>query len=520
MHPSYRRLAGLLAGGTLAFSAAPALAGEPVALPGEPLTVYVGEQGQMQAFRAGEPSGIFFAPSSTAGDAGFFLAFPDDDGTEPPELPYEGKVYGFQGNAGPTGLEPYTVGTQSPVTGSGVAADPFTQVTTYSVNTGTAVAEVQQTTAYVGGEQRFRATWTVKNVSAAPLAYKALVAADFYFEGSDVGTGVFTEGPPRFVGGTNADTGRSGGFVEAPGPSPAWSAYQALPWGGDETQVWGKVQAAATSTAATFDNSVVGEPVDNAGGVEWDGQTLAPDATATYEVITRSALPAALQINPPNAGSPQNVPITFTATAKDTEGTPFSGKNLRWTITGANNLNGTSLIDAAGNATIVDPGTVAGADTVIAFVDFNNNGTREPAEPQASALGTFIDNIAPTCKVSVSGDRPVGGGQGKPLVITVNCDSPATVTTATTFVVRLPNAGSSAVASRKKRIRLKPVSTTVAPGQATAVKVKVPKKVARKYAGRKVRAKLKVTAVDAAGNKSTKKTTRTIRLKALKKKRG
>jgi hypothetical protein len=514
MHSSCRCLAGLVAGGALALSTAPALAADPVALPGGPLTVHVGERGQMQAFRAGEPSGIFFAPSNTAGDAGFFLAFPDDGGAV---LPFENKVYGFQGSAGPFGLEDYTVGVQSPVTGSGAAADPFTQVTTYSVDTGTAVAELTQTTAYVNGEQRFRTTWAVKNVSGNPLSYKALAAADFYFEGSDVGTGVFTQGPPRFIGGTNADTGRSGGFVEADAPSPAWSAYQALPYGNTPTDVWGKVEGAAASSAASFDNSVVGESVDNAGGVEWDAQTLAPGSTNTYALITRSALPAALQLTPPNAGSPQGVPIPFTATAKDTEGTPFSGKALRFTIVGANPLSGSSTIDAAGNATVVDPGTNAGADTVIAFVDLNNNGTREPAEPQASALGTFVDNIAPSCKVSVSGDRPVAGGQGKPLVITVNCDSPATVTSSTTFVVRLPTAGTSAVASRKKRIRLKPVITTVAPGQATKVKIKVPRKVARKYAGLKVKAKIKVTAVDAAGNSSTARTTKKIRLAKLKK---
>lgn len=104
---------------------------------------------------------------------------------------------------------------QSPPTGSGTAGDPFTQKTTYSAGT---VAAIEQTTTYVDGEQRFATTWVVKNVSGAPLAYKALAAADFYFEGSDVGTGVFTHGPPRFIGGTNADTGRSGGFVEAGPP--------------------------------------------------------------------------------------------------------------------------------------------------------------------------------------------------------------------------------------------------------------------------------------------------------------
>lgn len=83
MFPARGGVIGLLAGCALALSAAPAPA---VTLPGSPLTVHVGERGQMQAFRAGEPSGIFFPPSGTAGDAGFFLALPDAT-----------TVYGFDG---------------------------------------------------------------------------------------------------------------------------------------------------------------------------------------------------------------------------------------------------------------------------------------------------------------------------------------------------------------------------------------------------------------------------------------
>ena len=43
---------------------------------------------------------------------------------------------------------------------------------------------------------------------------------------------------------------------------------------------------------------------------------------------------------------------------------------------------------------------------------------------------------------------------------------------------------------------------------------------ARRYAGRKLKARIRVTAVDAAGNKATATTTKTIKLKKLKKKRG
>ena len=83
---------------------------------------------------------------------------------------------------------------------------------------------------------------------------------------------------------------------------------------------------------------------------------------------------------------------------------------------------------------ITDPGTNAGADTVVAFLDFNNDGARQAAEPQASALATFVDSVPPACTVKVSGDRPGGsGGAGKPLVITVNCNEASTVTVQTTL---------------------------------------------------------------------------------------
>jgi hypothetical protein len=195
--------------GALAAASAPAAT---TALGGNPLNVYVGDLGQLQAFRAGETSGLYYHPLSHEGDAGFFLAM--RDGVTPP-------VYGFDGSAGPHGLTDYTFLSQSAVTGTGSAASPLTLVTTYDAGT---ALDVTQTTTYVNGTQQFTVRWDVHNGSGSAVRFKALAAADFFFEGSDRGTGIFTQGPPRFIGGTNADTGRSGGFAELLGPpinSPA-----------------------------------------------------------------------------------------------------------------------------------------------------------------------------------------------------------------------------------------------------------------------------------------------------------
>jgi hypothetical protein len=526
MHRS--TLAALVAAALLAALAAPARAADLVTpIDGTPLTVYVGQRGQLQALRAGESDGFFFRSTSQVGDAGFFLAFPG--GSQPAAL--AGKVFGFDGTAGPRvpPLVAYAPVAQQPVTGSGTAASPFQQVTTYNVTpVATPLLTVTQTTTYVNGAQEFGVTWAVKNASGQALRFKALAAADFFFEGSDRGTGIFTQGPPRFVGGTNADTGRSGGFVEV--ASAVWTHYQALEFGGfggspAVPDIWNdKVEHAGDAVAATFEDEIEGTPTDNAGGVEWDdtlaGTALANQATATYALTVRSALPAALQFDKSNAGAPQGTPITFVATAKDTSGQPFTGKPLRFTISGPNAVAGAVTIDASGNGAITDPGAQAGADTIVAFVDLNGNGSREPNEPQASTLATFVDNVPPSCAVKVSGDRPGGGGAGKPLVITVNCDSPATVTTQSSFTITPKKRAAAAAKPRKVVIKLpKAAAQVLLPGKPLAVSIKVPKKIAKKYAGAKVVAKVVVTATDAAGNKATKTASRTLKLRSVKRKR-
>ena len=338
----------------------------------------------------GSADGIYYRSTSTTGDAGFFLAVPGSPGT----------VYGFSGSAGPHNTTDYTPVAAGAVTGSGTAADPLKQDTVY----GTAAAaglQVTQTTSYVNGSQFFTLTWVVKNADMGAAHFKAFAAADFFFDGSDRGTGIYTEGPPRFIGGTNADTGNSGGFAEVPGTTP-WSAISGTRVRRGPNEVWGKIEGAATSAAPTFDNTVVGEQVDNAGGVEWDqyatGAGLAASATATFSLVARSAVPSALQINPPNAGAPKGVPINFTVGAFDTNGSPYAGRTLRYSITGVEpGVRHRRRSAPTATAMITDPGTNAGADTVVAFLDFNNDGTRQAAEPQASALATFVDNVPPAC---------------------------------------------------------------------------------------------------------------------------
>lgn len=499
---------------TLGATAGAALA-EPVAIPGNPMTVYVGGQGQLQAFLSGSEDGIYYHPTEQLGDAGFFLAFPGES------------VWGFDGTAGPFGLEQYEEVAQEPVTGSGTAADPFSQETVYGVPGGVYVTE---TTTYVNGATEFNNKWEVTNETGTSVKFRAFAAADFYFEGDDRGTGVFTLGPPRFIGGTNVDTGRSGGFVEVTGgagASPPWSHYQELPY----PNIWTEVIEEAFEPGVHFNDTVDPNDEDNAGGVEWDQYEttgLANHASTTFEVIARVAVPAALQLDPTNAGAPQGVPISITGTALDSVGAPYAGQLLHYDITGVNPGTGNLTLDAAGKAVIVDPGANAGGDTISAFVDFNHDGVREANEPQASALATFVDSIPPSCTVTVKGDRPGGrGGAGNALVISVNCDETTSLTVHTTLIAPVLGKhhkahASSATAARKRhkghkkrkrRIHLPKSTATIQPGADTAVSIKVPKGIARRYAGHRLTAKVVATVTDSSGNTTTTKTTSKVKIK-------
>ena len=203
---------------------------------------------------------------------------------------------------------------------------------------------------------------------------------------------------------------------------------------------------------------------------------------------------------------------------------PYAGRTLRYTITGANPATGSATLDPAGSAVITDPGTNAGPDTVVAFVDFNNNGTREVAEPQASALATFVDSVPPTCTVKVSGDRPGGsGGAGKPLIISVNCNEASTVTVQTSLTPRSSRTRAATVDKKKPKkkkkvtIKLKTATVTVLPGQKVPVALKLSSAVRKKYAGKTLTATITVTARDASGNVKKTKATRTVKLAKLKK---
>ncbi len=93
----------------------------------------------------------------------------------------------------------YTPVSQTPVTGSGTAADPYTIVTVVRAGN---VAELTQTDTYVTGDEFYATRVSVQNLTDHPLSGQMYTAGDCYLQNSDWGYGSISGGSPRCVAST------------------------------------------------------------------------------------------------------------------------------------------------------------------------------------------------------------------------------------------------------------------------------------------------------------------------------
>jgi hypothetical protein len=428
-----------------AFSASAALADGTVTLPGGPLIVSVGSLGECQSSYPNV--GVnFFPPSGTLGDCGFFLGFPSTPAGQPTAL--QGKVYGFNGAAGPgiqgaTGGMLYTAISQGAPTGSGTAADPYKEVTTFKVSAVEGehpdFALVTVTTTYVNGEAQFTSSYDVQNITgeapsgelnpapSATLYFHAIVAGDLFVSNDDHGTGVFLAGPPAFIGGRNDHSGVLGGFVEAPAPALPWTNYQEGYWDGPEAfetvieqdkGIWNAVRSATAATPVfndTFDPNLI----DNGAGVSWDQfltTGLPPGEHATFAVVNRAQVPSTLSVDPGRQSLTAGSAATIKVTAVDTGGNPYVNRNLVYSISGANPRTGIATTNAAGVASISYVGVNPGLDTIQMFLDLAGTAVRAPQDPASTAEVTW----APV--------PPVPNSEYKVQNIKANSDGTITIT--------------------------------------------------------------------------------------------
>jgi hypothetical protein len=381
-----------------------------VPFPGAPLSVFIGSRGECQSSYHVTGVNYYTAFAPEKGDCGFFLSFPKHV-SQP--LFLKEKVFGFVGNAGPGlgGESEYFPVSQSPVTGAGTGASPYSETTVYDVaeveneKPKVVYAEVIDTTTYVAGAPQFTSTFNVTNKSGSAIFFRAIYAGDLYVAGNDFGVGSFLGGPPKFIGGLNTAEGILGGFIE----STPWSAWQEGCWkdgegegteggrcAGDTAKdkgIWRTVQESATKESGEiFNDEADPAQIDNAAGVEWDAPLagLANGAHTEFTIINHTEAPAGLSVSPANQTLTQGQTETVGVTALNTAGKPYAGGIVRYSVGGSNAQAGSITLNAAGQGQISYVGNNPGIDTIQMYLDIPNSGTQTATDPSASASVTFL----------------------------------------------------------------------------------------------------------------------------------
>ncbi|MGQ9928406.1 MAG: hypothetical protein ACUVS4_16250 [Chloroflexaceae bacterium] len=190
----------------------------------------------------------------------------------------DGVVYGSTPQAGGGfAPRPFTPVSNSSVTGSGTAADPFKIVT--EVDAGTSGVRISQVTTYVNGELRYRVAITARNTSSANRSVRIFHGADLYlnFPGNVLDSGFgFFDPPTGAVGALSQDRRSVQVFI----PDTAPTAYQEAPY----ATFWRRIGGAGGAPGPGFDNTIDSSFHDTAAGLQYD-LTLAPGASGTVSLF-------------------------------------------------------------------------------------------------------------------------------------------------------------------------------------------------------------------------------------------
>jgi hypothetical protein len=307
-----------------------------------------------------------------------------------------GTVYGPTVPAGDP-RTPYTLVSQTGVTGSGTSADPFKVVTV--VDVGSTGLRITQTDSYVVGDEFYRSDIAVSNSTGSAIDAALYHAGDCFLQESDEGFGFDDTasggGIYCSINANNSPPDRIEGFV----PLSAGSHHVEVDW----PTIWHLI--AGPQFPDSCECNIF---QDNGAGLSW---SLSVPANGS---VTRSLLSTfsptgvtppveTLTLAPATASNPIGTPHTVTATLTS-DGTPVAGATIRFSAAGANSASGSGTTNASGEATFTYTGLAAGGDSIIACDDKNTNGSCDPGEATATAEKTWTG--AP---VGAQG-RMTGGG--------------------------------------------------------------------------------------------------------------
>jgi hypothetical protein len=360
-----------------ALGAAPARATD-FTIPGNPLTIYANDSGQMQVAFAGSTTGEFFPPSLAPANAGLNIAV--TQAQQAPPL----TVYGFEGSG------TFDPGIPAPtLTGDGSANSPYTL--TVNLDAGGNI-HIQKVLTYVNGTTDVGVSYTLRAFDNNVVG-RLFEAADLYVSGDDRGTGFFDAGPPRQVGGINQGVGSSGRLVEA----TPWQHYQESNYG----EVFSVIRKSTDTGAPNFTDTVDPTLLDNGVGVQWNIGTVDSSNPVTFRTTWRFRHFTPLALSLASATKAEGQIATVNVAARNSDGNPDPGRTIRYTISGVNPGLGSVMTGADGNAAIRWTGAFQGTDTLTAFTDINNNGAPDAGEPTQTVSVTFTPPPPPVPGKSV-----------------------------------------------------------------------------------------------------------------------
>jgi hypothetical protein len=229
---------------------------------GNPLTIHVAADTSIQVFYEGKTDGQVYPPSYDEADSGAFIWW---------AMPGAPSVFGPDwANHDVTSanlVAPWSPVSQSPVGGSGTAADPWEIVT----NVWAPAVGVSQWIRYVDGDHCFRVFYTVHNLqSPGTEAFTFFHAADLWPDDSTSGYGYY-DAATGAVGAWNQERTFLEYFVpvltDLGFPMPPASHYQEAGY----QQIWNNIGGLA-GPGPGFNDTVNPSWKDTGAGLQWDLQ--------------------------------------------------------------------------------------------------------------------------------------------------------------------------------------------------------------------------------------------------------
>jgi len=273
-----------------------------------PLThVYIGNELSCQVAHVGDVSLELYHPSTIPGDCGSFLAVLGTALFAP-----DFSNHGITATNSLGSYTPFTPFTQSAVTGSGTAGDPFTVVTV--VDAGSTGLRITETDSYVAGQGAYRTDVAVSNTGTSARDVILYRAGDCFLQNSDLGFG-FVELVSTSVGcsvnANNSPPGRIEEWVPITGGNNYYEAQF--------NEVWARIG----SQLSFPDTCRCNEFIDNGAGISWSFSVPAGGTVTKSHFTVFSPLGIALSINDTTVteGNLGTVNATFTVSLSGTSGT-------------------------------------------------------------------------------------------------------------------------------------------------------------------------------------------------------